>query len=118
MSLMDYIADRINREVLVRLAGLKRKLDDMAEREDAAYARQAELIQSVKDGWGSLVTENAALKEALENADADAARRVQEALDADSNVDAGKVEAANSALDELLNPPAPQPEPAPEEPQA
>jgi lysozyme family protein len=108
VSLMDYISNRINREVLVRLAGLKRKLDDMAEREDAAYARQAELIQSVKDGWAAREARIAALEEALANADADKAA----ALEADSQADAERVEGANAALDELLNPPAP------EEPQA
>lgn len=92
-----------------------RELAKMSEREDAAFARQAELIQSVKDGWGSLVAERDALKEALENADADAAAQVQAALDADSEVDAAKVEAANAALDELVNP-APPVEPPADEP--
>lgn len=80
---------------------LIRKVDIMAQREDQAYADLTATILTVKDGWASLVAERDALKAALENADADAAVRVQEALDSDSDVDAGKVEAANAALAEL-----------------
>ena len=90
------------------------RLDDMGAREDAAYAKLAEDIQKVKDGWASLVAERDALKQALEEADANKAAAVQAALDADSEVDASKVEAADAALAELVVPPAPEPEPQPE----
>ena len=96
---------------------LSKDVQIMGAREDAAYAALSEKIDTVKAGWASLVAERDALKAALENADANAAAQVQAALDADSDVDAAKVEAASSALDELVAP-APQPEPAPEPPAA
>jgi hypothetical protein len=87
---------------------IKRELTTMTEREDAAWARQAELIQSVKDGYSALVTERDAWKKAAEDAGA--------ALESDSLADAEKVEAANAALEELVAQPAPTPEPTPEPP--
>ena len=100
---------------------LSRKLDQlskdvqiMAAREDAAYDKLNATIQTVKDGWASLVAERDALKAALEQADANAAAQVQAALDADSDVDASKVEAADAALAELF---APAPAPPADEPQ-
>lgn len=73
----------------------------MAAREDAAYEKLNATILTVKDGWASLVAERDALKAALEASDANAAAQVQAALDADSEVDAGKVEAADAALAEI-----------------
>ncbi len=111
----------------LRVAGLEQKtitntvlkeLRAMGAREDAAYEKLAADIQTVKDGWGSLVAERDALKAALESADADAAARVQAALDADSEVDAAKVEAADAALADLLPPAPPADEPPVDEPPA
>lgn len=89
---------------------LIKELRIMAAREDAAFEALNTTILTVKDGWASLVAERDALKEALENADADAAAQVAAALEADSDVDAGKVEAAEAALAELVAPPV-EPEP-------
>ena len=98
----------------LKLDQIQKELKIMGAREDAAYAALSEKIDTVKAGWASLVAERDALKAALENADADAAAQVQAALDADSEVDAGKVEAASSALDELVaTPPPVEPEPQP-----
>lgn len=79
----------------------------MAEREDAAYARQEELIGLVKEGYTAKDVEIVALREALAGADAAAVARVDAALAADSDFDAAKVERANSALEELVATPAP-----------
>jgi hypothetical protein len=95
-DITDFLAS-----IEAKLDSLSRKVDIMSEREDQAYANLNATILTVKDGWASLVAERDALKAALEQADADAAVRVQEALDADSEVDAGKVEAADAALAEL-----------------
>lgn len=81
----------------------------MGAREDAAYEKLNATILTVKDGWASLVAERDALKAALEDADADAAAQVAAALDADSDVDASKVEAADSALAELVAVAEPEP---------
>jgi hypothetical protein len=111
----------------LRVAGLEQKtisntvlkeLRAMGAREDAAYEKLAADIQTVKDGWGSLVAERDALKAALENADADAAAQVQAALDADSDVDAAKVEAADAALADLVAPPVVEEPPVDEPPAA
>lgn len=93
-----------NHEIMIK------ELRIMAAREDQAYADLTATILTVKDGWASLVAERDALKEALENADANAAAQVAAALEADSDVDAAKVEAADAALAELVVPPV-QPEP-------
>lgn len=106
------------RKVLVNLATIHWKLDmintkmtrefkRMGAREDAAYARQGELIQAVKDGSAAKDAEIAALRAELENADATALERVNEALEADSDFDAEKVEAGNAALEELVAAPSP-----------
>jgi hypothetical protein len=111
----------------LRVAGLEQKtisntvlkeLRAMGAREDAAYEKLAADIQTVKDGWGSLVAERDALKAALESADADAAAQVQAALDADSEVDAAKVEAADAALADLVAPPVVEEPPVDEPPAA
>lgn len=85
---------------------IKKELIAMGARETAAYEALNATILTVKDGWASLVAERDALKAALEAASADVAAQVQAALDADSEVDAGKVEAADAALAEI-SPPAP-----------
>lgn len=106
------------RKVLVNLATIHWKLDmintkmtrefkRMGAREDAAYARQGELIQAVKDGSTAKDAEIAALRAELENADASALERVNSALEADSEFDAEKVEAGNKALEELVAAPSP-----------
>lgn len=95
------------------LRHITKELANMAEREDAAYEKLYATITTVKDGWASLVAERDALKAALEDADADKAAAVQAALDADSNVDAEKVEAADAALADLI-PPAEEPPAEPE----
>lgn len=90
----------------ITLHTIKREAREMAAREDAAYEALNATILTVKDGWASLVAERDALKAALENADAAAAAQVAAALEADSSVDAAKVEAADAALAELVAPPA------------
>lgn len=84
----------------------------MGAREDAADARTAELIELVRQHEAALKAENESLKAALASADADKAA----ALDAESEADAGRQEAFNSALDELAGTVAAPPaeEPAPE----
>lgn len=89
----------------IRLNNLKKEITAMAAREDQAYADLNATIQTVKDGWASLIAERDALKTALEAANGDVAAQVQAALDADSDVDAAKVEAADAALAELVTPP-------------
>jgi len=74
----------------------------MGAREDAAYAKLGDTINTIKDGWAAKDAEIRVLREQLANADADAQARVEAALEADSDVDAGKVEAADSALAELV----------------
>lgn len=104
---------------------IRRLEERMGAREDAAYEALNANIAAVKEGWASLTAERDALKAALEEADADKAAAVQDALDADSEVDASKVEAASAALDELAGhteePPVEEPpveEPPVEEPPA
>ena len=108
---------------LLRVEGRKsdliiERLADMAAREDAAWERNAQELAAVKEGWDSLVASNqakddkiAALQTALDEAGANVSAQVQAALDQDSEADAAKVEAANEALDSLVNPPAPEPAP-------
>lgn len=90
-----------------RLNRIEKELTAMAAREDQAFSDLNATIQTVKEGWASLIAERDALKAALEAADADAAAQVQAALDADSDVDAAKVEAADAALAELVATPEP-----------
>ena len=85
-----------------RLNHLRKEIATMAAREDQAYENLNASIQTVKDGWASLVAERDALKAALEEENATRAQAVQDALDADSEVDAAKVEAADAALNELV----------------
>lgn len=107
----DTAATRVSVNMLFRrFDQVMKELQFMGAREDAAYAALSEKIDTVKAGWASLVAERDALKAALENADANAAAQVQAALNADSEVDAAKVEAAGAALDELVAPPV-EPEP-------
>lgn len=110
------VADDIT-AIRTALEGLDRKLDAMSEREDAAYAQLNSTIQTVKDGWASLVAERDQYKAALEQADAEKAQAVADVLAADSDVDAAKVEAADAALAELNAQPA-QPAEPPAEPPA
>lgn len=70
----------------------------MGVREDAAYEKLNSTIVSVKEGWAALVAENANLREQLANAGVE----FQAQLDADSEVDAGKVETADASLAELV----------------
>ena len=102
------------------VSDMNRKLDQlqkdvkiMGAREDAAYARQEELIGLVKEGSAAKDAKIAALEAELANADADALARVEAALEADSEFDADKLERGNAALEELVA--APQPEPEPEQ---
>lgn len=102
----------------ITLLKITKELRRMSEREDAAYAKLSADIAAVKTGWAALVAENAALKvdnqtlrDALAAADATQAAAVEAALTADSVSDAGKVEAADAALAELVAPPV-EPPPA------
>ena len=81
---------------------IKKELIAMGVREDAAAARMAELVQLVKDGSAAKDAKIAALEAELANSDADAQARVDAALEADSEFDAGRIEAANTALEELV----------------
>ena len=74
----------------------------MASREEAADARTVELIGLIRDGSRAKDAEIAALRAALSNAGADATRQVEEALAADSEFDADRKEAGNTALSELI----------------
>ncbi len=90
----------------------------MTSREETAYSNLTATIESVRSGWTSLVAERDSYKAALEQADADQAQAVQDALAADSDHDAAAIEQADASLAELVAQPAPesQPEPAPEAP--
>lgn len=78
--------------------------DRMTAREDAAFAALTDNVDAVADGWAALLAENAVLKAAVANADQATQDAVAAALDADSDVDAGKVEAANAILGPLRLP--------------
>jgi hypothetical protein len=94
---------------------LQKDVQIMAEREDQAWATFNSKVEVIKQGWAAKDAEILNLRAQLVAAGADTANQVQAALDADSAVDATKVEAANVVLDELVVPPA-TPEPEPEEP--
>lgn len=95
-----------------------KEIREMAVREDAAWEKNAADLAAVKEGWDALVASNTAkdgqivaLQAALDAANAGTDAAVQAALDVDSDADAGKVEAANAALESLLAPPV-EPPPA------
>jgi len=98
-------------EIHETVSRLPARLDQMearmAEREDAAYANLTATIQTVKDGWAAQLAKIAALEAALAEADAEQAAAVADALAADSEFDAAKVEAADAALAELTAPAEP-----------
>jgi len=103
LDIADDIA-AIRAAVEVEIPNKLREMETrMSEREDAAYEHLTVTIQAVKDGWSALIAERDALKAALEQAGVDAAA----VLEADSQADAAKVEAADAALAELVTPPAP-----------
>jgi len=113
LDIADDIA-AIREAVRVEIPNQLRQMEaSMAAREDAAYEQLNTSIQTVKDGWAALVAERDQYKAALEQADATRAQAVADALEADSDVDAGKIEAANAALNELV---APAPPAEPEQP--
>lgn len=108
---------------LLRLASnanykLNEVLKQMATREELAEARFGELIGKVRDFIAAKDAEIANLRGALANADQTAAQRVQEALDADSDHDAKRLEDGAAALEELIGranqgeDTVPEPEPA------
>lgn len=93
-----------------------KEIREMAVREDAAWEKNAADLASVKEGWDALVASNTAkdgqivaLQAALDAANAGTDAAVQAALDVDSDADAGKVEAANAALESLLAAPVEPP---------
>lgn len=99
-----------------RLEMIIERLDRMAAREEAAWEKQAADVAAVKEGWDALVASNAAkdqqisdLQAALEAAGGDVQAQIDAALETDSEADAAKVEAANSALESLLAPPVEEP---------
>lgn len=106
------------RPTVMQLKNIERMLNQMGAREDAADARFAELVDLVRQGSAAKDAEITALRSELANADADATRRVDEALAADSEFDADKKEAGNAALESLVAMPAPSEpsEPGDEEP--
>jgi len=104
----------------------------MGVREDAADARQAELIGVVRDGMitqasviagltadkEALTTERDALRTALEEANASTAAQIDAAVlvdrEQESDADAARQETWNSSLEEIADmvpPAAPSPEP-------
>jgi hypothetical protein len=87
---------------LISGAEMKKLLSEMearmGAREDAAYDKINATIGTVKEGWAALQAENANLKSQLENAGVE----FQAKLDADSEADAAKVEAADASLSELV----------------
>jgi hypothetical protein len=85
-----------------KLEDIERKVDIMAAREEAAYARLGELVGMVRDGSAAKDAKIRELESALANADQDAVNRVNAALDQDSEFDADRIEKANAALDELV----------------
>ena len=86
-----------------RLDMIMERLEAMGQREDAADARTAELVDLVKNYLNQQAVRIAELQAALENADADKAAE----LAADSEGDAAKKEEINAKLDALLpQPPA------------
>lgn len=93
---------------------IQKEIQIMATREELAWSDFSAKIETIKQGWAAKDAEIANLRAQLANAGADTANQVQAALDADSAVDATKVEAANVALDELVVPAQPEPEPTPE----
>lgn len=102
--------------VHAKLDKILERLRIMGEREDAAWAKNSEDLAAVKSGWDALVTSNTAkdaqivaLQAALDAANAGTSEAVQAALAVDSDADAVTVEAANTALESLLTPPAPEP---------
>jgi hypothetical protein len=110
----DGAATRLSVNTAIRkIDQLSKDVQIMADREQQAWADFATKIEVIKQGWAAKDAEIANLRAQLANAGADTANQVQAALDADSAVDATKVEAANVVLDELVVPPA-QPEPQPE----
>lgn len=111
----DAAATRLSVNTAIRkIDQLSKDVQIMATREEQAWSDFSAKIETIKQGWAAKDAEIANLRAQLANAGADTAAQVQAALDADSAVDATKVEAANVALDELVVPPAqPEPEPAP-----
>lgn len=96
---MDVYAYEQITERLKRIEGM---LINLAQREDAARARQEELLVLVRDAYSAQQVEISALREALATADTAAQARVDAALAEDSDFDATKVEQGNAALEELL----------------
>jgi hypothetical protein len=71
-------------------------------REDENYAKLTATVDQVKTAFTSLRTENQQLRDALEAAEVDAVRRVDEALAADSEHDADAIAAVEASLAEVV----------------
>lgn len=111
----DAAATRLAVNTAIRkIDQLQKDVQIMAEREDQAWASFNSKVEIIKQGWAAKDAEIANLRAQLENAGVDTQNQVQAALDADSAVDAAKVEAADAALAELIAGTEPQPEPQPE----
>ncbi len=88
--------------VLAPLANQIAQMENrLMAREDENYTKLSVTVADVKTAFTSLQTENAQLRAALEAADADAVRRVDEALAADSEHDADKIAEFDASLREL-----------------
>ncbi len=85
--------------VIDRITELRENLMD---REAENYAKLTATVESVKSAFTSQRTEIEQLRAALEQADADAVRRVDEALAADSEHDADAIAAVDASLSELV----------------
>ena len=96
------MGNRLLREVINQLNRIERKLDKMAQREEAAYARQTELIRLVKDGSDAKDAKIRVLEQLVRDAQEITDSAVRSALDEDSEFDAARLEAGNEALDELV----------------
>lgn len=99
---MEELAEHVTQTVRSGNQRIERLLIQMSAREDAADARFVELVELVRQGSAAKDAEIAALRAELANAGAEAEARVAAALETDSEFDADKQEAGNTALESLI----------------
>lgn len=81
----------------------------MGAREDAAFEKLNSTIVTIKDGWAAKDAKIAVLEAQVAAAGPEQEAAVAAALEADSEFDAAKVEAADAALAELTSVASPDP---------